>query len=195
MNMYSYLCLSRRCRWSPLRSLPRACHVALLSFASVTLPGLPSVSRCFSGDTPLNRVCLVGDRLDTDIHFAQRLGVRSVLALTGVTDMALLQKQIEIRESQSTVSRLSDHHHHHLDESGAASSFATTGKKSPDACSHRQTEGEPGGSSTTERRLHVDPGKKGSVEQHAGKGRISHDHEVEFIVPDFIIETAAHLVL
>ncbi|PHJ25507.1 had family iia protein [Cystoisospora suis] len=164
-----------------------------------TVIGKPSyilrefILRHVLGDTPLDRVCLIGDRLDTDIHFAQRLGVRSVLALTGVTDMALLQKQIEIRESQSKVSQLSDHRHH-LDES-AASSFATTSKKTPAACSHRQAEGEPGDSTARERRLDVDPGKKGNVEHHEGKGMMRHGHEVGFIIPDFIIETAAHLVL
>jgi 4-nitrophenyl phosphatase/phosphoglycolate phosphatase len=34
------------------------------------------------------RMCMVGDRLDTDVLFGSRAGVRTVLTLSGCTDLA-----------------------------------------------------------------------------------------------------------
>ncbi|KAL2245043.1 UNVERIFIED_CONTAM: Phosphoglycolate phosphatase 2 [Sesamum indicum] len=40
---------------------------------------------------PTSRMCMVGDRLDTDILFGQNAGCRTLLVLSGVTDISDLQ--------------------------------------------------------------------------------------------------------
>ncbi|XP_073048035.1 phosphoglycolate phosphatase 2 [Primulina eburnea] len=40
---------------------------------------------------PTSRMCMVGDRLDTDILFGQNAGCRTLLVLSGVTNMATLE--------------------------------------------------------------------------------------------------------
>lgn len=142
-------------------------------------------------------MCLVGDRLDTDIRFAQHLGIRSVLALTGVTDVALLQRQIEIRENQSKFPQLCDQRHQPRGDSGMPLSPSGS-KASDDARSATQHEGGQGDSPMRKRRLDVDerdPGLKGVGGPSGGQGVAGRDHDVDFIIPDFVIETAAHLVM
>ncbi|XP_075505573.1 phosphoglycolate phosphatase 2-like [Primulina tabacum] len=42
-------------------------------------------------DIPTSRMCMVGDRLDTDILFGQNAGCRTLLVLSGVTNIATLE--------------------------------------------------------------------------------------------------------
>ncbi|KEP62347.1 UNVERIFIED_CONTAM: HAD hydrolase, family IIA protein [Hammondia hammondi] len=139
------------------------------------------------GSTPLNRVCLVGDRLDTDICFAQRLGVRSVLALTGVTDAALLLRHIQMRQQamhackgpQSRSETDPTVHRRRTGTNGVSNARPNRGREAEAA---DVVQGEDG--STKRKRLHAD-----AATEDAG-----HSLDVEWVVPDFVIETAAHLV-
>ncbi|PFH31905.1 HAD hydrolase, family IIA protein [Besnoitia besnoiti] len=131
--------------------------VAAVEAATATKPevaGKPSrilreyLLRHILGDLPLDRVCLVGDRLDTDIRFAERLGVRSVLTLTGVTDPALLLKNIEMRHAATQAAN------------GAADGAAGKKKRRLTTAAPEETD----------------------------------ESEPPYVVPDFVIASAAQLV-
>nr|CEL64514.1 TPA: HAD hydrolase, family IIA protein [Neospora caninum Liverpool] len=145
------------------------------------------------GSTPLDRVCLVGDRLDTDIRFAQRLGVRSVLALTGVTDPTLLLRHIQKRQACTQG---------HAEKGGEDPAGVTgqvprsTALQRPAGEGLNGQQGEAGRQEKAERdgrepnegrkRRRSDEGHMADVQDRVP--------EFDYIVPDFVIATAAHLI-
>nr|CEL71784.1 TPA: HAD hydrolase, family IIA protein [Toxoplasma gondii VEG] len=139
--------------------------------------------------TPLNRVCLVGDRLDTDICFAQRLGVRSVLALTGVTDAALLLRHIQMRQQAmhackglETRAETDPAVQRRTTETNGVSNDTQNHATETEETEETDGKGEDG--SRKRRKLHAD----------AATEDAKHTRDLDYVVPDFVIETAAHLV-
>ncbi|KAL6520439.1 Phosphoglycolate phosphatase 2 [Orobanche hederae] len=57
---------------------------------------------------PTSRMCMVGDRLDTDILFGQNAGCRTLLVLSGVTNLSDLQDSSNLIQPEYYASKLSD---------------------------------------------------------------------------------------
>ncbi|GAA0170524.1 phosphatase [Lithospermum erythrorhizon] len=59
-------------------------------------------------NTPPSRMCMVGDRLDTDILFGQNSGCKTLLVLSGVTNLATVQDSSNHIQPEYHTSKISD---------------------------------------------------------------------------------------
>ncbi|KAH9605711.1 hypothetical protein KSS87_007720 [Heliosperma pusillum] len=101
---------------TPLQEWPGAgCMVAAVCGSTEkepTVVGKPStflmdfLLKKFNIDT--SRMCMIGDRLDTDILFGQRAGCKTLLVLSGVTTLATLQDQTNSIKPDYYTDKVSD---------------------------------------------------------------------------------------